>query len=86
MVVTLTLDDLLTATGLDKLRAVFFEPNKFRPRQTTEQVTEAAATEFAKLAELLHRYGAEPPKAAHFLIRLLLCCSPKTWGCCRAES
>ncbi len=71
MVVTLTLDDLLTATGLDKLRAIFFEPDQFRPRQTTEQVTEAAAAEFSKLAELLHRYGAEPQKSAHFLIRLL---------------
>jgi hypothetical protein len=63
-VVDLPLDDLLTATGLDKLRAVFYSPDQFRPQQTTQQVTEAAAAEFAKLAELLHRYGADPPKAA----------------------
>jgi type II restriction/modification system DNA methylase subunit YeeA len=67
----LTLDDLLTAEGLRQLRAIFFEPEAFRPRQTVEQVTEQAAVEFSRLATLLHKYGAEPHQAAHFLIRLL---------------
>jgi type II restriction/modification system DNA methylase subunit YeeA len=69
--VELSLDDLLTAEGLRALRAVFFDPNFFKPGQTTEQVTEAAAAEFSRLAALLHRYGAEPQPIAHFLIRLL---------------
>jgi type II restriction/modification system DNA methylase subunit YeeA len=72
-VVELTLDDLLTGDGLRTLRAVFFEPNSFRPQLTTQQVTQKAAEEFSRLAALLQKYGAEPQKAAHFLIRLLFC-------------
>lgn len=70
-VVTVTLDDLLTAEGQRSLRAVFYEPDAFKPRQTVEQVTEQAAAEFSRLAALLHRYGTAPQEASHFLIRLL---------------
>ena len=69
----LALDDLLTPAGLDTLRNLFSNPAALRPGQTTEQVTEEAAAQFARLAELLRRYGAEPQAAAHFLIRLLFC-------------
>jgi type II restriction/modification system DNA methylase subunit YeeA len=70
---TLTLDDLLTAAGLRQLRAIFYEPDSFKVAQTTEQVTKEAATEFARLAELLRAYGVAPQLAAHFLIRCLFC-------------
>jgi type II restriction/modification system DNA methylase subunit YeeA len=70
-VVTLTLDDLVTPQGQRTLWAVFHNPDAFKPGQTTQQVTEEAAAEFSKLAGLLHRYGADPQQAAHFLIRLL---------------
>ncbi len=69
----LTLDDLLQPKGLAQLRAVFYEPEAFRAPQTTQQVTETAAREFARLADLLRKWGEEPQKAAHFLIRLLFC-------------
>ncbi len=72
-VVRLSLDDLLTPEGRAQLRAVFYEPETFRAPQTTEQVTLKAAGEFARLADLLRAYGAAPPQAAHFLIRLLFC-------------
>ncbi|HLF29090.1 MAG TPA: DNA methyltransferase [Anaerolineae bacterium] len=72
-VTTISLDDLLTADGLNTLRAAFENPDHFRVAQTTEQVTEKAAAEFARLAELLRRYGIEPLRAAHFLIRVLFC-------------
>ena len=72
-VVTLELDDLLTPAGLQLLRDLFTDPEAFRAAQTTEQVTEQAAAEFAKLATLLRRYGAEPQRIAHFLTRLLFC-------------
>ena len=68
-----TLDDLLDPRRLDELRRVWTDPFAFRAPQTTEQVTEAAAREFARLADGLRRQGAEPPAAAHFLIRLLFC-------------
>ena len=59
--------------GLARLRAVFTDPTTFRAPKTTEQVTQEAAAEFAKLADLLRRFGADPAEAAHFLIRLLFC-------------
>ena len=36
-------------------------------------MTEEAARHFARLAQLLRRYGNEPHATAHFLIRLLFC-------------
>jgi type II restriction/modification system DNA methylase subunit YeeA len=72
-VTTLALDDLLTPTGMQRLRAVFYEPETFKAPQTTEQVTQQAAREFANLATAMRRYGAEPQAIAHFLIRLLFC-------------
>lgn len=72
-VVTLTLDDLLTPQGLDQLRDVFNNPEAFRSKQTTQNVTEDAAREFARLADLLRKYGEDAQRAAHFLIRILFC-------------
>jgi type II restriction/modification system DNA methylase subunit YeeA len=72
-VVRLTLDDLVTSEGQEHLRAIFYEPERFRVETTTEQVTMAAAREFARLADLLRARGEEPYRAAHFLIRLLFC-------------
>ncbi len=72
-VVRIGLDDLLEPEGQSRLQAVFFDPASFRAPQTTDQVTQEAANQFARLADLLRRYGAEPQQAAHFLIRLLFC-------------
>ena len=55
------------------LRALFEDPERLRPQQTTAQVTEAAASEFAALAVSLQRVGVDPEPAAHFLMRLLFC-------------
>jgi len=71
--ITLTLDDLLTAEGLKTLKAVFFEPESLKPRETVESVTQEAARQFAMLANVLRKYGEEPQAVAHFLIRLLFC-------------
>ena len=71
--VTITLDDLLIPAGMRNLRALFYEPESFRAPLTTEQVTRDAATEFARLAEHLRKWGHEPERIAHFLIRLLFC-------------
>jgi hypothetical protein len=72
-VITLELDDLLTREGLAQLKAIFFDPDSFRAAQTTEQVTEQAARQFSRLAEILRKYGEDPQQVAHFLIRLLFC-------------
>jgi type II restriction/modification system DNA methylase subunit YeeA len=70
---TITLDDLLIPARLEVLRAAFENPESFRAKVTVEQVTKEAAVEFARLAELLRKYGEDPQRAAHFLIRLLFC-------------
>ena len=71
--IPITLDDLLTADGLSRLRALFYSPDDFKAPQTPDTVTQEAARQFARLADLLRAQGAEPHAAAHFLIRLLFC-------------
>ena len=72
-VTTFTLEDLLIPEKFDQLRRVWTDPSAFRAAETPEQVTERAAQEFAKLADLLRQRGEDPDRAAHFLIRLLFC-------------
>ncbi len=62
-----------TLPPLEVLRAVFTDPGRLKPGQTTEQVTEAAAAQFSKLAESLRSRGVPSERAAHFLMRLLFC-------------
>ncbi len=69
----LALEDLLIPARLELLAAAFTNPDALRPNQTPQQVTEEAARQFARLAQLLQRYGNDPHAAAHFLIRLLFC-------------
>lgn len=71
--VTLTFDDLLTRQGMDQLRAIFRTPEHFKAAQTTEQVTEQAAQEFARLSAILREQDHSSDRIAHFLIRLLFC-------------
>src|SRR5436309_2314399 len=58
---------------LEVLRALFVAPNSLRPEQTAAQVVERAAAEFAKLSQSLRSRGADPERAARFLMRLLFC-------------
>jgi len=70
---TLTLQDLLVPEKRQLLRDAFTNWQALVSPVTTDKVTEEAAREFAKLADLLRLWGAEPHAAAHFLIRLLFC-------------
>jgi hypothetical protein len=72
-ITTFTLDDLLDPDELDQLRRVWSDPFAFRATKTPENVTEQAAKEFARLAEILRQRGEDADRAAHFLIRLLFC-------------
>ena len=74
----IALDDLAvggdpTRDALDILRAVMIEPGKLRPRQTPNEVTQAAASRFADLARSMQDHGHEPEAVAHFLNRVLFC-------------
>ncbi|MCX6028537.1 MAG: class I SAM-dependent DNA methyltransferase [Chloroflexi bacterium] len=69
----LALDDLLIPAKLAILHKAFTDPDALRDAKTPEQVTEEAATHFARLAALLRARGEDPHAIAHFLIRLLFC-------------
>ena len=75
---SLTLEDLAaggdrTAEALRILRAVMSEPEALRPRQTPDEVTQAAASRFADLARSMQQRRHEPEPVAHFLNRVLFC-------------
>ena len=55
------------------LRRVWTDPNSFRPRRTSRDITEAAARSFATLAEQLRSRGHHPDTVAHFLTQCLFC-------------
>ena len=72
-IITWTIDDLLIPARHDELRQVWTDPFAFRSAMTPAMVTEQAAREFARLAELLRKWGEPADRAAHFLIRILFC-------------
>ena len=55
------------------LRRIWLDPESFRPRQTTRDITEAAARSFATLAEQLRARGHAADAVAHFLTQCLFC-------------
>ena len=74
----ITLDDLAaggdrTAESLRILRAVMADPDSLKPTQTPDEVTQTAASQFAKLARSMQERGHDPETVAHFLNRVLFC-------------
>ncbi|MGE0228044.1 MAG: class I SAM-dependent DNA methyltransferase [Dehalococcoidia bacterium] len=61
------------AESLRILRAVFFDPEALRPERTPAQITEVAASRFARIARSLQDRGHDPERVAHFLNRILFC-------------
>ncbi|BDI32582.1 DNA methyltransferase yeeA [Capsulimonas corticalis] len=58
---------------LDVLRALFEDPNRLRPNQTTVALTQDAANNFGQLARNLIEAGFDPHPVSRFLIRVLFC-------------
>ncbi|MBI4252058.1 MAG: class I SAM-dependent DNA methyltransferase [Candidatus Tectomicrobia bacterium] len=69
----LGLDDLLNPEKLRLLKWAFAEPGRLKPGETREDVTRAAAEEFAGLAQDLRKRGFEPQRVAHFLNKIVFC-------------
>jgi hypothetical protein len=59
--------------NLDVLRKVFTDPQALKPRQSTKEITEEIAAQFAKLADGMRDRHIEPARAAHFLMKLMFC-------------
>jgi hypothetical protein len=65
--------DVAKPEVLQKLHALFDNPDFFKPNKSVKSVTEDVAGKFATLADSLRERGAEPHAAAHFLMKLLFC-------------
>lgn len=67
------IEDLREASYREKLKSVFSEPERLKPGQTRQALTEKAAKEFAGLALHLRARGHDPQRVAHFVNRLVFC-------------
>jgi len=68
-----TLDDLADGATRDKLKWAMSEPERLRPGETRQTVTERAAATFAELAQGLRDQDHDPQTVAHFVNRLVFC-------------
>ena len=67
------LDDLVDAAVRDKLKWAMSDPERLRPGETRQTLTERAAKTFAELAQSLRDRGHAPEVVAHFVNRLVFC-------------
>ena len=69
----LTLEDLADAAVRDKLKWAMSDPERLRPGESRQALTERAAATFARLAQSLRERGHAPQAVAHFVNRLVFC-------------
>ena len=67
------LDDLADAACRDKLKWAMSDPERLRPGESRQALTERAAATFAELAQSLRGRGHDPQVVAHFVNRLVFC-------------
>ena len=67
------LEDLADAANRDRLKWAMADPERLRPGESRQEVTERAAATFALLAHNLRRRGNDPQVVAHFVNRLVFC-------------
>ena len=67
------LDDLADAATRDRLKWAFSSPDRLRPGETRQSLTERAASSFASVAQALRERGHDPQTVAHFVNRLVFC-------------
>lgn len=63
------LEDLVDGSVRDRLKAVFVDPEAFKPAKSRQQLTEETAAEFAGLAQRLRDRGNDAHAVAHFVRR-----------------
>ena len=67
------LDDLVDGAVRDKLKWAMSDPERLRPSETRQALTELAAKTFAQLAQSLRDEGHAARDVAHFVNRLVFC-------------
>jgi len=70
---TILLEEIGMPANLQKLRWLFTDPERLRPGQTRDAVTEGVAKAFVGVAQRLRDAGHDPQTVAHFVNRLLFC-------------
>ena len=68
-----SLDDLADAAVRDRLKWAMSDPERLRPGESRQSLTERAATAFAALAQALRTRGHDSQEVAHFVNRLVFC-------------
>ena len=68
-----TLHDLRDAANRDKLKWAMSDPERLKPGESRQALTERAAKEFASLAQALRERGHNSHEVAHFVNRLVFC-------------
>ena len=67
------LDDLADAATRDLLKWAFSDPERLRPGETRQALTEQASEPFAAVAQALRERGHDAQAVAHFVNRLVFC-------------
>ena len=67
------LEDLADAATRERLKWAFADPERLRPGETRQSLTERAAASFASVAQALRERGHDPQAVAHFVNRLVFC-------------
>ncbi len=68
-----TLHDLTDAANRDRLKWALSDPERLKPGESRQALTERAAKEFASLAQALRERGHNSHEVAHFVNRLVFC-------------
>ena len=64
---------LADASTRDRLKWAFSDPDRLRPGETRQALTERVAASFASVAQALRERGHDPQPVAHFVNRLVFC-------------
>lgn len=67
------LEDIAQPAVQQRLRALWNEPEAFKPKRSNRDITEDAAHTFADTAERLRLAGAPPEQVSHFLTQCVFC-------------
>jgi SAM-dependent methyltransferase len=67
------LEDITRPEVQQRLRALWTDPDSYKPRRTNRDITEEAARTFAGTAERLRAAGVPPERASHFLTQCVFC-------------
>ncbi len=66
-------EDLARPEVQQRLRAIWLEPDSYKPKRSNREITEEAARTFAATAERLRAAGVAPEGVSHFLTQCLFC-------------